>query len=52
MHETNLEGVQSVNEKYEKWVEINWEDYLGIKEAIDQVHGPVFYNLDEWGKEE
>lgn len=50
MHETNLTGIQSANENYEKWVEINWEDYLSIKEAIDEVYGPVFYNLDEWGK--
>jgi len=49
MHETNIEGIQAVNENYEKWVEINWEDYLGIKDAIDEVHGSVFYNLDEWG---
>ena len=52
MHETKLEGIQSINEKYEKWVGIDWEDYLGIKEAIDEVHGPVFYDLDEWGKSE
>ncbi len=49
MHETNISGIQAVNEKYEKWVEINWEDYLGIKDAIDEVHGEVFYNLNEWG---
>ena len=48
MHETNLEGIQTIEEKYEKWVEINWEDYLGIKESIDKVYGHVFYNLDEW----
>lgn len=48
MHETNLAGVQSVDAKYEKWVAIDWEDYLGIKEAIDDVHGEMFYNLDEW----
>ena len=49
MHETNLEGIQASDGKYEKWVEINWEDYLGIKDAIDEVYGPIFYNLDEWG---
>lgn len=48
MHETNLAGVQAADGKYEKWVAIDWEDYLGIKEAIDEVHGEVFYNLDEW----
>ena len=51
MHETDLTGVQAVNSKYEKWVEINWEDYVGIKTAIDEVHGKVFYDLNEWGKE-
>ena len=50
MHETNLEDIQAISSKYEKWVLIGWEDYLGIKEAIDDIHGPVFYNLDEWGK--
>ena len=48
MHEINLEGIQSVDSKYEKWVAIDWEDYLGIKKSIDDVYGPVFYNLDEW----
>jgi len=50
MHETEegLAGVQAVNSKYDQWVAIGWEDYLGIKEAIDEVHGPVFYDLDEW----
>lgn len=52
MHKTKIEGIQSVNEKYEQWVEINWEDYLGIKEAIDEVHGAVFYDLDKWGRDE
>lgn len=51
MHETNIQGIQSINKDYEKWVAIDWEDYLGIKNAIDEVYGPVFYNLDEWGKE-
>ena len=48
MHETNLEGIQSANSKYEKWVSIEWEDYSGIKKSIDDVYGPIFYNLDEW----
>jgi len=51
MHEENIEGIQSANVKYEKWVAIDWEDYLGIKEAIDEVYGPVFYDLEEWGKD-
>ena len=50
MHEANLESIQSVDSKYERWVLIGWEDYLGIKEAVDDIHGPIFYNLDEWGK--
>jgi len=50
MHTTNIEGVKAVEKKYDKWVAINWEDYLGIKEAIANVHGPVFYNLEAWDK--
>ena len=49
MHETNLAGIQACDTKYEKWVAIDWEDYLGIKTAIDEVYGPVFYDLEEWG---
>ena len=48
MHKTDLKAIQSISSKYEKWVIIGWEDYLCIKEAIDEIHGPVFYNLDEW----
>ncbi len=48
MHETDLEGIQAVEPKYEKWVPIEWESYKGIKEAIDQVHGEIFYDLDKW----
>ncbi|MEA2113395.1 MAG: phosphate/phosphite/phosphonate ABC transporter substrate-binding protein, partial [Patescibacteria group bacterium] len=50
MHETNLEDIRAISPEYEKWVTINWEDYLGIKESIDKVYGPVFYNLDKWSK--
>lgn len=51
MHETEegLAAVKAISSKYDRWVAIEWEDYLGIKKAIDEVHGPVFYNLDEWG---
>ncbi len=49
-HETEegLAGIKASNPKYDKWVSIEWEDYLGIKEAIDQVHGDIFYDLDQW----
>ena len=50
MHETNLEDIQACDTKYEKWVSIGWEDYMGIKTAIDEVHGSIFYNLNEWGE--
>lgn len=50
MHETNLSGIQNVEPNYEKWVELNWEDCLGIKTAIDDVYGPDFYDLEKWGK--
>lgn len=48
MHRTDLRGIQIVDENYEKWVEIEWEDYLGVKKAIDDVYGPIFYDLDKW----
>lgn len=48
MHESDLEGITAIEPKYEKWVAVDWEDYLGIKEAIDEVHGPIFYDLDDW----
>ncbi len=48
MHETNLEDIQAVEPKYEKWVPIEWESYLVTKEAIDRVHGEIFYDLDKW----
>ncbi|GEM_PF-2769496 len=52
MHKSNLAGVQSINEKYEKWVAIEWEDYLGVKKAVDEVYGEVFYDLDNFGKDQ
>lgn len=52
MHEVDLSSIQSVEPSYEKWVAIEWEDYLGIKNAVDEVYGPVFYDLENWGKEE
>ncbi len=50
MHKTSLGGIQSINGKYEKWVSIDWEDYLGIKESINEVYGPVFYDLEKWSE--
>ncbi|MFP4424221.1 MAG: phosphate/phosphite/phosphonate ABC transporter substrate-binding protein [Candidatus Woesearchaeota archaeon] len=50
MHETNLEGLQAANPKYEKWVAIGWEDYQAAKKACDLVHGEALYDLDTWGK--
>jgi phosphate/phosphite/phosphonate ABC transporter binding protein len=50
MHETDLEDIQRVEPNYEKWVELNLEDCMDIKAAIDDVYGPVFYDLEEWGK--
>ncbi|MCK4540093.1 phosphate/phosphite/phosphonate ABC transporter substrate-binding protein [Candidatus Parcubacteria bacterium] len=50
MHETNLEDIKAVDPKYDKWVEIGSGDYACIKEALSKVHGPVFYDLDKWGK--
>ncbi len=48
MHEKDLEGVQKVFSKYDQWVSIGWEDYKAIKDVIDVVYGPVFYDLDAW----
>jgi phosphonate transport system substrate-binding protein len=48
MHEKDLEGVKNVFSKYDKWVSIEWDDYIAIKETIDTVHGPKFYDLDAW----
>jgi len=50
MHKTDINGIKAVEKKYDKWVAIEWKDYLGIKEAIANVHGPIFYNLEEWDK--
>lgn len=48
MHETDLEGVKAVEPKYDKWVEINWENYSDIKNAVEKVHGEIFYDLENW----
>ena len=48
MHEKDKEGVLKVARKYDKWVPISWEDYIAIKEVVDVVHGPKFYDLDYW----
>ncbi|MFP4022375.1 MAG: phosphate/phosphite/phosphonate ABC transporter substrate-binding protein [Candidatus Paceibacterota bacterium] len=43
---------ERIDSDYERFVEMSWEDYLPVKKAIDEVHGEVFYDLDEWGKED
>jgi phosphonate transport system substrate-binding protein len=48
MHEKNLEGVKKVFDKYDRWVSIGWEDYLAIKDVVDVVYGPTFYDLEAW----
>lgn len=48
MHETNIDGVKAVEKKYDKWVEINWDSYLDIKKAVEEVHGEGFYDLEAW----
>ena len=51
MHEKDKEALTAVSKKYDKWVTISWEDYLGIKKTVDIVHGPKFYDLDYWQAE-
>ncbi len=41
---------ERVDAGYNKFVAVSIEDYLPVKEAIDRVHGEVFYDLDAWGK--
>ncbi|MCK5580247.1 MAG: phosphate/phosphite/phosphonate ABC transporter substrate-binding protein [Candidatus Omnitrophica bacterium] len=48
MHEKDMEGMLKVARKYDKWVSVTWEDYIGIKKVIDTVYGPEFYDLDHW----
>ncbi len=43
---------QSVDSGYNRFVEVSIEDYLPVRDAIDNVHGPIFYDLDRWGKED
>lgn len=50
MHEADIESIKAVDPKYDKWVKIGSDDYIGIKQALDKVHGSVFYDLDKWGK--
>ena len=50
MHRKALPGIQAVNKKYERWVPIEGKDYKAVKEVIDSVHGPKFYDLDYWQK--
>ena len=48
MHEVDLAGIKAVNKKYERWVSIGREDYKAVKEVVDSIHGPRFYDLDYW----
>lgn len=41
---------ERVDAGYNKFVAVSIEDYLPVKEAIDSVHGEVFYDLNAWGK--
>jgi phosphonate transport system substrate-binding protein len=41
---------ERVDAGYNRFVAVSIEDYLPVKEAIDSVHGEVFYDLDAWGK--
>ena len=46
--EEGMAAIIASNPAYEKWVEIAWDDYISIKEAIDQIYGDIFYDLDAW----
>ena len=48
MHEYDLEGVKASNKSYDKWVSIEWKDYLAVKEVCDITYGEKFYDLDYW----
>ncbi len=50
-HEVDQKTLTRIDADYERFVKIGWEDYLPIKEAVDKVHGEIFYDLEKWGKE-
>jgi phosphonate transport system substrate-binding protein len=41
---------ERVDANYNRFVAVSIEDYLPLKEAIDAVHGEIFYDLETWGK--
>ncbi len=43
---------QRVDKNYNRFVAVSIEDYLPVQEAIDNVFGSLFYDLDRWGKEQ
>lgn len=51
MHEKDRPGLEAVSRKYDKWVSIDWEDYMEMKKTVDTVHGQKFYDLDYWQAE-
>ncbi len=42
---------ERVDSGYNRFVEVSIEDYLPVQDAIDNVFGPDFYNLDVWGRD-
>ncbi|MGM0482747.1 MAG: phosphate/phosphite/phosphonate ABC transporter substrate-binding protein, partial [Patescibacteria group bacterium] len=42
---------ERIDADYNRFVDVSIEDYLPVKNAIDRVHGEVFYDLEEWGKD-
>jgi phosphonate transport system substrate-binding protein len=49
-HESDPKIVTRIDDDYEKFVEIAWEDYIPTKEAVDEAYGEIFYDLNSWGK--
>ncbi len=49
-HEVDPLIHERVDSNYNRFVAVDIEDYLPVKEAIDTVHGEVFYDLEVWGK--
>lgn len=47
MHEKDPAALHAIDPKYERWVEIGWDDYAPVKRTIDAVHGPDFYALQD-----
>ncbi len=43
---------ERVDSAYNRFVAVDINDYLPVKDAIDAVHGQIFYDLSRWGKED